>query len=340
VKPQVVHFSGHGAGQDGLFFQDEAGHSRLVGTTALADLFRLFAGQVGCVVLNACSSKPQAEAIAAHIDYVIGTSHSIGDRAAMKFAVGFYRVIAAGKPVDFAFELGCNAIELESIPEYLTPVLCLRPAPPPGILIVPDAHYYDETSFLQSLSAVLRQPTDRIAVERYVGNCEKYRNDANINVVLIDPASPTAHSFDDAAVFIDLVRETFKYVDVVVICETATTIGDFVARTGNRFERFFALAYESETTPGSARSSGKPSEELIKTIRKCEQVHRRKREQRRAGDLYKLRLRRREAPCCPARGALCAAPSPLPGVRRPVVPAGLRAVARVQDSGDNELGAP
>jgi hypothetical protein len=34
----------------------------------------------------------QAEAIVKHIPYVIGMSKAIGDKAAIEFAVGFYRV--------------------------------------------------------------------------------------------------------------------------------------------------------------------------------------------------------------------------------------------------------
>jgi Protein kinase domain/CHAT domain len=123
-RPQIVHFSGHGAGQDGLVFEDVTGQEKLVSSEALADLFKLFSNRgVECVVLNACYSKFQAEAIAQHIDYVIGMSQSIGDRAAIEFSVGFYSALGAGESIEFAYQLGCNAIELEGIPEHLIPVL-------------------------------------------------------------------------------------------------------------------------------------------------------------------------------------------------------------------------
>lgn len=38
-KPQIVHFSGHGAGEEGLVFEDEVGQSKLVAGEALAGLF-------------------------------------------------------------------------------------------------------------------------------------------------------------------------------------------------------------------------------------------------------------------------------------------------------------
>jgi len=122
-KPQIVHFSGHGAGQEGLVFEDKIGQEKVVGSEALADLFRLFSNRVECVVLNACYAKFQAEAIAQHIDYVIGMSKAIGDKAAIEFSVGFYSALGSGEPIEFAYEMGCNAILLEGFPEDLTPVL-------------------------------------------------------------------------------------------------------------------------------------------------------------------------------------------------------------------------
>jgi CHAT domain-containing protein len=88
-KPQIVHFSGHGAGQEGLVFEDATGQAKLVESEALADLFRLFSNHIECIILNACYSKFQAEAIAQYVNYVIGMSEAIGDRAAIEFAVGF-----------------------------------------------------------------------------------------------------------------------------------------------------------------------------------------------------------------------------------------------------------
>src|SRR5689334_16433168 len=89
IKPQIIHFSGHGAGEEGLFFEDETGQPKLVNGAALAYLFELFANQIECVVLNGCYSEVQAKAIAQYINYVIGMRKAIGDRAAIKFAVGF-----------------------------------------------------------------------------------------------------------------------------------------------------------------------------------------------------------------------------------------------------------
>jgi hypothetical protein len=125
--PQIIHFSGHGAGEAGLVFEDEIGNAKMVDGDALAALFELFADNLNCVVLNGCYSEVQAQAISQHIPYVIGMNKAIGDKAAITFAVGFYDALGAGRDVKFAFKLGCASIRLEGIAEYLTPVLIEKP---------------------------------------------------------------------------------------------------------------------------------------------------------------------------------------------------------------------
>ncbi|MBH8555621.1 AAA-like domain-containing protein [Nostocaceae cyanobacterium CENA357] len=125
-EPEIVHFSGHGAGNQGLVLENNAGQMQLVSTESLARLFKLFKDKIECVLLNACYSKAQAEAIYQHIDCVVGMNQEIGDRAAIEFAVGFYDALGANRSYEDAYEFGCSAIELESIPEFLTPVLKSR----------------------------------------------------------------------------------------------------------------------------------------------------------------------------------------------------------------------
>ncbi len=127
INPQIVHFCGHGAGEEGLVFEDKTGRAKLVDGEALAGLFELFAEQVECVVLNGCYSQIQAEAIAQHIRSVIGMSQTIGDRAAIEFAVGFYDALGAGRSAEFAHKLGSSAIRMAGIAENLTPVLIQKP---------------------------------------------------------------------------------------------------------------------------------------------------------------------------------------------------------------------
>lgn len=122
-KPEIVHFSGHGVGEEGLALEDENGQVQLVHAQALAALFEVFRTFVECVVLNACYSEVQASAIARHIPYVIGMRQAVGDKAAQEFAIGFYETLASGESIEFAYKLGCVSIPMAGIVGDLTPVL-------------------------------------------------------------------------------------------------------------------------------------------------------------------------------------------------------------------------
>lgn len=112
-EPQIVHFCGHGEGQAGLVLEDIVGQPKSFDTSALSKLFALFADTLDVVLLNACYSEVQADAIVQHTNYVIGMSREIRDDAAIAFAVGFYDALGAGKTVEFAYNLGCVAIQTE-----------------------------------------------------------------------------------------------------------------------------------------------------------------------------------------------------------------------------------
>ena len=105
-QPKIVHFSGHGTDLDGLAIEDDQGNANFMGADQLAALFEMFAQEgVECVLLNACYSKAQAQAIRQHIPYVIGMNQAITDKAGIEFAVAFYDSLGAGKDVNFAFKL-------------------------------------------------------------------------------------------------------------------------------------------------------------------------------------------------------------------------------------------
>jgi hypothetical protein len=125
-KPEIVIFCGHGAGPDGIVCEDETGKLKLIPTAALGNLFELARSDVKCVVLNACFTEIQANVIANHIPVVVGMKHSIGDEAASKFIEGFCDALFAGKEFVDCYRWGVNAIQLESIPEELTPVVKMK----------------------------------------------------------------------------------------------------------------------------------------------------------------------------------------------------------------------
>lgn len=111
-EPDIVHFSGQASELSEIILEDDRGNRQPVPTEALSELFLLLRGNIRCVVLNACYSKPQAQAIAKHIDYVIGMSDAISDKAAIEFSAAFYRALGFGRDVKTAFDAGCNQLDL------------------------------------------------------------------------------------------------------------------------------------------------------------------------------------------------------------------------------------
>lgn len=128
VRPHIVHFSGHGASSGALCFEDEMGRTQPVGPEALAALFRLFHDDIEAVVLNACYSATQADALARTVPYVVGMSAAIADNAAIAFSAGFYKALGAKRDYRDAFDFGKTEIHLYGLPDHVTPVLHGRQA--------------------------------------------------------------------------------------------------------------------------------------------------------------------------------------------------------------------
>lgn len=114
-SPHIIHFSGHGQGEEGLVFDNGNGQAKLVASDAIAGLFSLFSDSIECVILNACYSTDQADAIIKYIPYVIGMNKEMADDASTEFSVAFYDGLGAGKDIDFAFRLGKSAIMMKGL---------------------------------------------------------------------------------------------------------------------------------------------------------------------------------------------------------------------------------
>jgi hypothetical protein len=117
VRPDIVHFSGHGGPDGNLCFESADGGSQPVAKEHLVEAFRALRHRIRLVVLNACHSQPLAELIADHIDCAIGTGDEILDEAAIDFAAELYRALYAGHPVATAFALAQNQLRLKGMPE-------------------------------------------------------------------------------------------------------------------------------------------------------------------------------------------------------------------------------
>jgi CHAT domain len=176
LKPTVVHFSGHGGrspvgpgvadrtprrdltscsgssddaglsgntglpgdgSQHGLLFQGPDGRAQVVTARALHETFGAAGSSVKLVVLNACYSDVQADALRAHVDGVVGMRGSIGDDAARSFAIGFYGGLGERESVAAAFRQGRAAISLEGLRDSERPQLTVRDGVDASQLILP-----------------------------------------------------------------------------------------------------------------------------------------------------------------------------------------------------------
>jgi uncharacterized protein YjbI with pentapeptide repeats len=120
-EPHIVHFCGHGSATEELMFEDQLGRSKPVTREALTQLFRILRDNVRVVVLNACYSKSQAEALNEVIDYTIGMNKGVGDQMAISFAGAFYQALAFDRTVTEAFELAKVEVDLVSLAGSDTP---------------------------------------------------------------------------------------------------------------------------------------------------------------------------------------------------------------------------
>ena len=126
-KPWIIHFCGHGEGQAGLAFEDETGQKTTISNAALTEVASQFAACTECILLNACYSKVQAALMSKHINYVIGMSNAIEDKAALAFTRGFYTALGGKEPISSAYRFGTSQIAIE-YPENIANPLTQRKA--------------------------------------------------------------------------------------------------------------------------------------------------------------------------------------------------------------------
>ena len=115
-KPQIVHFSGHGSKEQKIILGGTHSRGKTVDQQALTKLFALYRSHVQLVLLNACFTDEQARSIAEVVNYSVGASTAIGDKAGVAFAGAFYRALGFGKSVRYAFESALAELALTKTP--------------------------------------------------------------------------------------------------------------------------------------------------------------------------------------------------------------------------------
>jgi hypothetical protein len=106
VEPHFVHFAGHGGSDEESFAaEDDAGYAHIIPVAGLVQAFKAVGQGVRCVIVNACRTERLAQALAATGPSVIGMRQPVGDRSSIRFSIGFYQALAAGRSVETAFDV-------------------------------------------------------------------------------------------------------------------------------------------------------------------------------------------------------------------------------------------
>lgn len=112
-EPHFVHFAGHGGGEEGSFAaEDDVGYAHVIPVDGLVQAFKAVGRDVRCVIVNACRTERLAQGLAAVVPCVIGMRQPVGDQSAIRFSIGFYQALAAGKPVETAFDVGVAQLRM------------------------------------------------------------------------------------------------------------------------------------------------------------------------------------------------------------------------------------
>ena len=112
LKPQIVHFSGHGGEGGTLAFENRQRSSLPVSRQAIISIFAPLKGKVRLVLFSACYSELLAVELVESIECVVGMDDSIEDKAATTFSTNFYQSLAQGLPVQSAFEQARTMLEI------------------------------------------------------------------------------------------------------------------------------------------------------------------------------------------------------------------------------------
>lgn len=126
LDPTVIHISGHGGGSAGLMLEDERGEPQPVLARALTDMIGSTVRKTRVVLLNACYTTEQAEALRARIDCVVGMDGAIGDDAARAFAIRFYGALGNRRSIGNAVDQGKAALAARQLPDEVLPQCLTR----------------------------------------------------------------------------------------------------------------------------------------------------------------------------------------------------------------------
>ena len=125
TRPTIVHFSGHGAEDGSLAFEDDFGMVKLVTKETIATVLATVADEIRLLVFNACFSAQQARVVSGIIGAAIGMEEPVDDRTAVTFASQLYSSVGFGCSLQTSFDQAKARLVMENCPDFDNPQLYL-----------------------------------------------------------------------------------------------------------------------------------------------------------------------------------------------------------------------
>lgn len=155
IKPQVIHFSGHGIHNVGPLFEgdgDEFENSSIDMTENLTNILYNFRDHIELVLFNVCESINIARRVASFINFTVGARGKTDDDSAIAFAKGFYENLLNHDNLRKSVERGNDRYNFELSKRKLTlkkgNIYVLYPSE------FNDSTFHAERSFLETIKIV------------------------------------------------------------------------------------------------------------------------------------------------------------------------------------------
>jgi uncharacterized protein YjbI with pentapeptide repeats len=161
-----VHFSGHGTRDGQIMLVGSDGRSEIINKETVRKLFDIVKDDIQVVVLNACFTVSQAEALKDIIGCVIGTKCELYNKDAVEFAGTFYKAIGDGCSVQKAFELALMSVSKRDISPDNVPRLMHRSDIDPRHLILIEMDDEHSSNNLPRFQET--EMSQRLKIDKYI----------------------------------------------------------------------------------------------------------------------------------------------------------------------------
>jgi hypothetical protein len=116
-QPDILHIATHSSDNQGVYFQNSAGETQSFSPEELADVFALMQKKFTpeLVILSACNSIAQAEAIQPYVGQAIAMQDLWPEEAGLSYAENLYEMIFDGQDINYAHESAVLGVKMAKI---------------------------------------------------------------------------------------------------------------------------------------------------------------------------------------------------------------------------------